>query len=84
MTERFTLHIRWYNSNKTQGEAELKDNGQPILISEDIEDIRVVKDLLNELHNDKEHTINLIKEALTNEKTELGKRVLKQLLEAIQ
>ena len=52
MTKRFTLHIKWYNYEKTDGEAELKDNGQPLLISEDVEDMRCVKDLLNELNDE--------------------------------
>ena len=50
--QRFTLHINWYNYEKTEGEAELKDNGQPILISEDVEDMRRLKELLNELNDE--------------------------------
>ena len=50
MTEkRFTVHIKWFNYEKTEGEIELFDNGQPLLVSECIEDVQMVKDLLNEL-----------------------------------
>lgn len=47
--KRFTVHINWFNYNKTEGEIELFDNGQPLLISECIEDVQMIKDLLNEL-----------------------------------
>lgn len=50
MTEkRFTVHIKWFNYEKTEGEIELFDNGQPLLVSECIKDVQMVKDLLNEL-----------------------------------
>ena len=53
MTEkRFTVHIVFSNLEKTEGEIELKDNGQPLLISESIDDVRYLKDLLNELHEE--------------------------------
>ena len=55
MTEkRFTVHIRWYNYEKTEGEIELKDNGQPLLISESVEDVRYLKEMLNELNDENE------------------------------
>lgn len=47
--KRFTVHIKWFNYDKTEGEIELFDNGQPLLVSECIEDVQMVKDLLNEL-----------------------------------
>jgi hypothetical protein len=43
-----------------------------------------VRDLLNELHDENTHIKNTIKEMYNNERTELGKSTLKQLLEAIQ
>ena len=53
MTEkRFTAHIIWFNYEKTEGEIELKDNGQPLLMSNSVEDVRYIKDLLNELHEE--------------------------------
>ena len=81
--KRFTLHIKWYNYNKTEGEAELKDNGQPILISEDVEDMRRLKELLNELNTENQHIKHTITEAYQNERTAIGKSVLKQLLNNI-
>lgn len=55
MTEkRFKLHIIWYNKEKTEGEAELTDNGQPLLITDDIVDARLIKDCLNELNDENE------------------------------
>ena len=99
MTEkRFTLHIRWFNYEKTEGEAELKDNGQPLLISEGIEDIRNLKDLLNQLNDENtrllkanmkltEENTNLlstIRQAYQTERTTLGRNVLKQLLQSLE
>lgn len=43
-----------------------------------------VVDLLNDLNYENEHIKNTIQEAYNNERTQLGKSVLKQLLEAIQ
>jgi hypothetical protein len=40
--------------------------------------------VLNELHEENQHIKNTIKEAYNNERTQLGKSVLKQLMEAIQ
>ena len=50
--KRFTLHIDWFNYDKTEGEATLKDYGQPLLDSECVEDMRTVKTLLNMLHEE--------------------------------
>ena len=55
MTEkRFTLHINWFNKEKTEGEALLKDNGQPLLLTESISDARLLKNILNELSEENE------------------------------
>ena len=55
MTEKkFTVYIKWFNYEKTEGEIELFDNGQPLLVSECIEDVQWIKSLLNELHEEKE------------------------------
>ena len=43
-----------------------------------------VRDLLNELHDENTHIKNTITEMYNNERTELGKSTLKQLLEAIE
>ena len=143
MTEnkRFTLHINWFNKEKTEGEALLKDNGQPLLETERINDARLLKNILNELYDENnelrqelncekplftkkrlhqqnqqlteeneqlkstintltcdntkmkkvlnttkkenEYIKNTIKEAYETERTDLGKSVLKQLMEAI-
>ena len=48
--KRFTLHINWFNKEKTEGEALLKDNGQPLLVTERIDDARLLKNILNELY----------------------------------
>ena len=47
-------------------------------------DIGIIFDWLNELAEENTHIKNTIKEAYTNERTQLGKSVLKQLIEAIQ
>lgn len=49
--KRFKLHIDWFNYDKTEGNATLSDNEQPLLETERVEDMRRVKELLNELHN---------------------------------
>lgn len=62
MTEkRFKLHIKWSNLTKTEGIAELRDNGQPLLETECIEDARLLQTILNELHEEKEIAIEGIK-----------------------
>ena len=43
-----------------------------------------VCELLNDLHNENKTIKDTIKQAYTNERTQLGKSVLKQLYEAIQ
>ena len=65
--ERFKLHIKWFNPAKTNGEATLTDNGQPILCTERIEDARLLKNLLNELSNENEQLkfeINMLKNTI--------------------
>ena len=47
-------------------------------------DCNACYDLLNELHEENQHIKNTIKEAYNNERTQLGKSVLKQLIEEIQ
>ena len=85
MTEkRFTVHIDWFNYDKDEGEATLKDNGQPLLCSESVGDVRWLKELLNELNDENEQIKQTIKEAYKTERTAIGKSVLKQLLERIQ
>ena len=72
MTEkRFTVHIKWFNYEKTEGEIELFDNGQPLLMSDCVEDVQMVKDLLNELYEEnnelntfKQKTLDLIDQKL--------------------
>jgi hypothetical protein len=54
MDKRFKLHIKWSNLTKTEGIAELSDNGQPLLKTECIEDARLLQTILNELHDEKE------------------------------
>jgi len=51
MDKRFKLHIKWSNLTKTEGIAELSDNGQPLLKTECIEDARLLQTILNELHD---------------------------------
>ena len=53
-TKRFTVHINWFNYDKTKGEIELKDNGQPLLLSESVEDVQYIKKLLNDLNDENE------------------------------
>ena len=129
MDKRFKLHIKWSNLTKTEGIAELSDNGQPLLKTECIEDARLLQTILNELHDkyideytlretlqldlqrveeenkelkfqlkecrenklysrrkleeENTHIKNTITEMYNNERTELGKSTLKQLLNNI-
>ena len=69
--KRFTVHIRWFNYDKTEGDIELKDNGQPILMSESIDDVQRIKTLLNELHEEN----RLLKIALCEELQDNGNKV---------
>lgn len=85
MTEkRFTVNIHWFNYEKTEGDIELKDNGQLILISDSIEDVQYIKRLLNgfdatvkELFDDyqqlksKEHYMALKLNSLVDENEQL-------------
>ena len=48
------------------------------------EDSQKVVDLLNELNNENNHIKQTIKEAYESERTQIGRNVLRQLLEAIQ
>ena len=52
--KRFKLHIEWSNIDKTDGIAELSDNGQPLLETECIEDARLLQTILNELNEENE------------------------------
>jgi len=65
MDKRFKLHIKWSNLTKTEGIAELSDNGQPLLKTECIEDARLLQTILNELHEENEQ----LKDAL-NQRTD--------------
>ena len=50
----------------------------------DAEGVKYIVDLLNDLNDENKHIKNTIKEAYNNERTQIGKNTLKQLLEAIQ
>ena len=70
MTEkRFTLHINWFNTEKTKGEALLKDNGQPLLQTENIEDARLLKNILNDLSEENEELKKEVKQLKNKIKT---------------
>ena len=92
MTEkRFTVHIVWFNYDKTEGEITLKDNGQPLLECDCVEDVQMVKGLLNELHEENQQLKKDIKQihtyidnAILTERTRMGKNCLKQLKEGLQ
>ena len=43
-----------------------------------------IVDYLNSLHEENQHIKQTIKEAYNNERTQIGKNVLKQLLEALK
>jgi hypothetical protein len=76
MTEkRFTVHIRWFNYDKTEGDIELKDNGQPILMSESIDDVQWIKTLLNELHEENQS----LKDWIRKEHPKQSKKILEEL-----
>ena len=69
MTEkRFKLHIKWYNIEKTEGEATLTDNGQPLIETEQITDARLLKNILNGLYNENEQ----LKQRNTNQYNQLN------------
>ena len=81
MTEkRFTLH-------KGLDTINIMDNTkfrEQIYINKSSKDMKCLVELLNELNDENQHIKNTIKKAYTNERTQLGKSVLKQLIEAIQ
>jgi len=52
--------------------------------TKDSENAKKICDMLNELNDENTHIKNTIKEMYNNERTMMGKSVLKQLLEAIQ
>ena len=47
-------------------------------------DLNDISDLLNELHEENEQLKNNIKEAYENERTQIGKNVLKQLIDKME
>lgn len=59
--KRFTLHIDWYNYEKTEGKALLSDDGQPMLVTESIDDARLVKKVLNDLNDENEELKEFIR-----------------------
>ena len=59
---RFKLHIEWSNIDKTDGIAELSDNGQPLLETECIEDARLLQTILNELNDENKKLRKIITE----------------------
>ena len=60
--KRFTAHIEWFNRDKTEGEITLEDRGQPLLASECIEDVRLVKRLLNKIYDENNELKQLLEE----------------------
>ena len=64
MDKRFKLHIKWSNLTKTEGIAELSDNGQPLLKTECIEDARLLQTILNELHEENQEFRKRTKELI--------------------
>lgn len=76
MTEnkRFRLHITWSNLEKTEGVAELYDNGQPLLETECIEDARLLKTILNEL-NDENKELRMVIDGLKQQNQKLKGRL---------
>ena len=63
MTEkRFTAHIEWFNRDKTEGEITLEDRGQPLIASECIESVRLIKWLLNKIYDENNELKQLLEE----------------------
>lgn len=60
--KRFTAHIEWFNRDKTEGEITLEDRGQPLIASECIESVRLIKWLLNKIYDDNVQLKKLLKE----------------------
>ena len=54
------------------------------IVNKQYEELQKVKEENEELKSENQHIKNLITEAYANERTALGKSVLKQLMEAIQ
>lgn len=73
--KRFKLHIEWSNIDKTDGIAELSDNGQPLLETECIEDARLLQTILNEL-NDENKTLKKENEWLKKELKGLNRKYI--------
>ena len=59
----------------------LYDGNKPIGHVEDIKFRKDFEDIVNNLHNENEHIKQTIKEAYKNERTALGRSVLKQLID---
>ena len=76
MTEnkRFTIFGDWHKDYVID---EIRDNGDFITVGD-------VVDLLNELHEENITIKQTIQDMMENERTQIGKSVLKQLYEAIQ
>ena len=89
MTEkRFELNVNQHNQYDIVDWVESKEKNA-ICIYNNLGDYhfssaKALCELLNELHEENTHIKNTIKEMYNNERTSLGKSVLKQLLEAIQ
>ena len=76
MTEkRFTVHIKWFNYEKTEGEIELFDNGQPLLLSEDVEDVQYIKTLLNGLYEENQQLRELLEYGLEVSQVEIDEEL---------
>ena len=52
--------------------------------TKDSENAKKICELLNELHEENQHIKHLIKQAYNNERTTLGRNVLKQLIEQME
>ena len=78
-----------YNVFDVDGTIFLEDHKEGsyhigLLGNVDINCLNDIANRLNDLNDENEHIKNTIKEAYNNERTQLGKSVLKQLLETIQ
>ena len=56
MTEkRFKVDTVWFNPEKTDGEHTIKEGEQPLIATKSLEDAKFMKDLMNELYEEKEY-----------------------------
>ena len=74
----------WYDFEDANGHKIVDFINDKKYALETVGDFWEVVDLMNEFHEENTHINNTIQEQYNNERTQIGKNTLKQLIEAIQ